>query len=165
MPTGFKNPRIASNAWSLPKPSNAINDDTTPLTRGQVLLVDCNEGFDFIPCMPKPCSPKVVTRIPNGTWVLYLGTVEFNGATCLEFMIQDKPDELFYLGEGALPYLINIPKRKTHRGHPFRKRSGSKIGKAGKRRKPHGRRKRPGAELKKLPAPVVEDKKKAAEKD
>lgn len=146
MSSGIKNPRLVDNPWSLPAPQGAIRTGEK-LTRGQILLVDCNEGFSFIPCFPKPGAERTITRIENGTWVIYLGTIEFNGATCMEFMTEEQK-EFFYLGDGALPYLLNIPKRRIKKGNPFVKKLGSSIGlKGGARRRPHGAKKRPGEGL------------------
>lgn len=142
----IKNRRMTDNVWLLPETKGAV-EDHGPLLRGQELRVDCTEdGFDFIPCFPKPGTKETITRVPNGAWIIYLGTVEFNGATCLEFITKED-EKVFFLGTGALPYLLNIPQRRIRKGHPFRKKSGSKTGKGGVRRKPHGRRKRPGEGL------------------
>lgn len=143
MANSIKNPRLVENVWSLPSPKGGIRDDNGPLKRGQQLKVDCNEGFDFIPCFPKPGEERTITRVENGTWVVFLGTVEFNGATCMEFMTEHKK-EFFYLGDGALPYLLNIPIRKAKKGTPLKRKTGSRLGGAGRRRKPHGAKKRPG---------------------
>jgi len=148
----IKNPRLVKNPWGLPTPSKFVKSPDEPLTRGQELLVDCNEGFEFIPCFPKPGAKKTITRVANGTWIVYLGLVEFNGATCLEFMTQ-KGEEFFYLGDGALPYLVNIPKKPTKAGHPFHKKLGSALGAGGHKRRRRGNHKRLGTGLKKLPAP------------
>jgi len=148
MSKGIKNPRLTDQPWMLPQPRNAVNTPDEPLTRGQELKVDCIEhGFDFIPCFPKPGEERTITRIANGTWIIYLGTVEFNGATCMEFMTKEG-EQFFYLGDGALRHLLNIPVRKIKKGNPFRKKSGSKVGhRGGQRHKPHGRKKRPGEGL------------------
>lgn len=140
----IRNPRMVDNPWLLPETKGAVQDDG-PLTRGQLLQVDCTaEGFDFIPCFPKPGETRTMTRVANGTWVIYLGRVEFNGATCMEFMTKEQ-EQFFYLGDGALPYLLNIPQRRIKKGSPIRKKSGSKVGyRGGRRHRPHGRKKRPG---------------------
>lgn len=159
MPNGIKNPRLVDNPWTLPAPTGGVRDDNGPLKRGQQLRVDCNEGFDFIPCFPKPGTERTITRVENGTWVIYLGTVEFNGATCMEFMTE-KGKEFFYLGDGALPYLLNIPQKKIRKGHPFRKKSGSAVGhKGGVRHRPSSRKKRLGEGLTNLANGKIRKKK------
>lgn len=158
MGMGIKNRRLVSDLWSLPAATGAVQPEQDGLQRGQLLRVDCDEGFDFIPCFPKPGVTKTVTRIKNGTWIVYLGTVEFAGATCMEFMTE-KSEEFFYLGDGALPYLLNIPQKKIHKGNPFSKKKGSSVGvQGGRRHKPHSRKKRPGEGLINLASGKVQQK-------
>ena len=149
MPKGIKNPRIAPNAWNLPKPPNIVREESCPLVPGQLLLVDCNEGHGFIPCFPAPGHK--ITQVANGTWILFVGSIDFNGAACMEFMEQNS-GAMFYVGEGALPYLINIPKKTLKKGHPFKKKAGSSVGKRGGIRRKRRRVDRT-KDLKKLPAP------------
>jgi hypothetical protein len=135
MKTKRRSVRMAKNPWNLPKPTNGAITKKEILTRGQMLLVDVTaQGYDYIPCFPKPGAEKTTTRILNGTWIIYLGTLEFAGVPCFEFVC-DESKEVFYIGTGVLPYLVNIPKKPEKEGFPFKKKSGSKVGISGFRRK------------------------------
>lgn len=149
----MKNPRLKKGRWkTLPyKPSGKKE----PLVHGQELMVKVDDGeHRFIPCFPKPGEKnQAITRIPNMEWITYVSLLEFDGQDLMEF--QYKGTHVL-VGLGALPFLVNIPAKRTKYGAPKKKKRGapksSIKNKKPKSSSPHKRR-RENNHMKKAPLP------------
>ena len=117
------------NVWKHVKYSK--NDPDAPYTVGQILHV-YPQGTDkkFIPCIPKPGSKTVITRVPYQAKVTFLGMAEMIHDKVMHFLVKtddDKEAEVF-MGLGCVPHLCNIPKRASRglAAKPRRKRTNKK---------------------------------------